>query len=210
MVKLCKQHQGETLMNKKFISVMLGLSIATGSFTTFAADAVSGASSTTTSTTKPSTSTAKPSTSTAKPSTSTAKPSTSTTKPSTSTAKPSTSTAKPSTSTSKPSATTSSVNKPGEVYVVKAGDVLSRIAVKYGMTYQEIATYNNIKNPHLIYVGQKIVIPVKTTQTTPKPAETKPTTTVEKPVRSRNQKSNQEVVTPAPEVDVSNKCICSK
>ena len=177
-------------MNKKFISVMLGLSIATGSFTTFAADAVSGASSTTTSTTKPSTSTAKPSTSTAKPSTSTTKPSTNTTKPSTSTAKPSTSTAKP-------SATTSSVNKPGEVYVVKAGDVLSRIAVKYGMTYQEIATYNNIKNPHLIYVGQKIVIPVKTTQTTPKPAETKPTTTVEKPVEVK-----PEVVTPAPEVDV--------
>ena len=48
----------------------------------------------------------------------------------------------------------------GEViYVVKKGDTLSGIASKYGTTYQKLAEYNNIENPNLIYVGQKIVIP---------------------------------------------------
>lgn len=47
------------------------------------------------------------------------------------------------------------------VYIVKSGDVLWKIAKKYGYTYQELAAYNNIKNPHLIFVGQKILIPVK-------------------------------------------------
>lgn len=45
------------------------------------------------------------------------------------------------------------------IYVVKAGDTLSKIASKYGTTYQKLAEYNNIANPNLIYVGQKIRIP---------------------------------------------------
>lgn len=51
--------------------------------------------------------------------------------------------------------------KHDEVYVVKAGDVLWKIAKKYGFTYQELAAYNKLKNPHLIKVGQKLLIPVK-------------------------------------------------
>lgn len=47
------------------------------------------------------------------------------------------------------------------VYVVKSGDVLWKIAKTYGYTYQEIAAYNNLKNPHLIFVGQKLLIPTK-------------------------------------------------
>lgn len=43
-------------------------------------------------------------------------------------------------------------------YIVKAGDTLSGIAKKYNTTYQKIANDNNIKNPNLIYVGQKLVI----------------------------------------------------
>lgn len=43
-------------------------------------------------------------------------------------------------------------------YVVKAGDTLSKIASKYGTTYQKIAKDNGIANPNLIYVGQKLVI----------------------------------------------------
>lgn len=51
-------------------------------------------------------------------------------------------------------------SKPKEtVYVVKSGDTLSGIASKYGTTYQELAKYNGISNPNLIYVGQKIKIP---------------------------------------------------
>ncbi len=45
------------------------------------------------------------------------------------------------------------------VYTVKKGDTLSQIAAKYGTTYQAIAAYNGIKNPNVIFVGQKIKIP---------------------------------------------------
>jgi LysM repeat protein len=45
------------------------------------------------------------------------------------------------------------------VYTVKSGDVLSEIALKYNTTYQKLAKYNNIANPSIIYVGQKIRIP---------------------------------------------------
>ena len=45
------------------------------------------------------------------------------------------------------------------VYTVKAGDTLSIIASKYGTTYQKLAEYNGIKNPDVIYTGQKIRIP---------------------------------------------------
>ena len=41
-------------------------------------------------------------------------------------------------------------------YTVKSGDTLSKIAAKYGTTYQKIATLNGIKNPNKIYVGQKL------------------------------------------------------
>ena len=49
--------------------------------------------------------------------------------------------------------------KPSEiVYTVKKGDTLWGIAQKYGTTYQKIASDNNISNPDLIYVGQRLVI----------------------------------------------------
>ena len=41
-------------------------------------------------------------------------------------------------------------------YTVKSGDTLSKIAAKYGTTYQKIATLNGIKNPNKIYAGQKL------------------------------------------------------
>ena len=44
------------------------------------------------------------------------------------------------------------------VYTVRAGDTLSGIARKYNTTYQKIAKDNNIPNPNIIYVGQKLVI----------------------------------------------------
>ena len=43
-------------------------------------------------------------------------------------------------------------------YVVKKGDTLSAIADKYNTTYQQLASINNIKNPNLIYVGQRLLI----------------------------------------------------
>ena len=44
-------------------------------------------------------------------------------------------------------------------YIVKSGDTLSGIARRYNTTYQELARYNNIANPNLIYVNQVIKIP---------------------------------------------------
>lgn len=60
-----------------------------------------------------------------------------------------------------PKYNTKEVNEPDNevVYIVKRGDTLSKIAAKYGTTYQKLAEYNGIKNPRLIRVGQKIRIP---------------------------------------------------
>lgn len=55
------------------------------------------------------------------------------------------------------------------VYVVVSGDTLSKIANKYGTTYQKLAQYNNIVNPNVIYVGQKIRIPGTAPNPTPVP-----------------------------------------
>lgn len=46
------------------------------------------------------------------------------------------------------------------VYIVKAGDTLSKIANAYHTTVSAIAKRNNIKNPNLIIVGQRLEIPV--------------------------------------------------
>jgi LysM repeat protein len=56
------------------------------------------------------------------------------------------------------------------VYVVKAGDQLTRIAATYGVTVAAIQEANNIKNPNLITVGQKLIIPLP--EATPLPDAT--------------------------------------
>lgn len=48
------------------------------------------------------------------------------------------------------------------IYIVKSGDTLSYIAKKYDVTVDALVKANNIANPNLIYVNQKIVIPSKT------------------------------------------------
>jgi LysM repeat protein len=57
------------------------------------------------------------------------------------------------------------------VHEVRAADRnLFRIGLAYGVPYQQIATYNNLLNPNLIYVGQRIIIPgCGTTGVTPPP-----------------------------------------
>jgi LysM repeat protein len=46
-----------------------------------------------------------------------------------------------------------------QVHVVAGGENLSTIARSYGMTLQELAAYNGIVNPNLVFVGQRIQIP---------------------------------------------------
>ena len=44
------------------------------------------------------------------------------------------------------------------VYTVAPGDVLSGIGQRFGVSYQQIAQWNNIKNPDLIRIGQNLTI----------------------------------------------------
>src|SRR5690625_513439 len=53
----------------------------------------------------------------------------------------------------------SSEQKDDNVYVVKAGDTLSGIANRFNTTVNELVKLNNISNPNLIRVGQKIKLP---------------------------------------------------
>lgn len=64
-------------------------------------------------------------------------------------------------------------------YTVQQGDVLWKIAEQYNTTYQELAKYNQIKNPDLIYVNQVIRIPDLKPDDPPKPVE--PTDAVTEP-----------------------------
>ena len=43
-----------------------------------------------------------------------------------------------------------------EYYVVRPGDTLSGISSRFGTTYQRLVQLNGIRNPNLIYVGQKL------------------------------------------------------
>jgi LysM repeat protein len=45
------------------------------------------------------------------------------------------------------------------VHIVKRGDTLAAIAFQYGVTINAIVQANGIRNPNLIYVGQRLLIP---------------------------------------------------
>lgn len=47
------------------------------------------------------------------------------------------------------------------VYVIKKGDCLSVIAQRFDTTVKILCEINNIINPDLIYVGNKLLIPYK-------------------------------------------------
>ncbi len=44
------------------------------------------------------------------------------------------------------------------IYTVASGDVLSGIAPRFGVTVAQIQQWNNLKNPNVISVGQKLTI----------------------------------------------------
>ncbi len=48
-----------------------------------------------------------------------------------------------------------------DTYVVQAGDVLWRIAKKFGTTYQELGVINELENVHLIYANDVLFVPVQ-------------------------------------------------
>jgi LysM repeat protein len=51
--------------------------------------------------------------------------------------------------------------KQDTVYIVKQGDTLAKIGATYGVDWKELAEYNKLNNPHLILIGQKLLIPSK-------------------------------------------------
>ncbi len=57
--------------------------------------------------------------------------------------------------TSPPNAGTS------RVYIVRRGDTLSTIAARFGVSLSALIRANSIRNPSLIYVGQRLVIPAR-------------------------------------------------
>lgn len=48
--------------------------------------------------------------------------------------------------------------QPEQTYTVKRGDNLTKIARMYGVTVQDLVSWNDIKNPNLIYPGQVLII----------------------------------------------------
>ena len=45
-------------------------------------------------------------------------------------------------------------------YIVQKGDTLWQIGKWYGVHWTELAIYNHLSNPHLIYPGDEILIPM--------------------------------------------------
>jgi LysM repeat protein len=62
----------------------------------------------------------------------------------------------------------------GWYYVVRKGDTLAKIALRFGTSVWRIATANNIANPNLIYPGHRLYIPKGTSPAPPSPSPTNP------------------------------------
>lgn len=56
-----------------------------------------------------------------------------------------------------------------EIYVVQAGESLSGIADKLGVTVQEIVDTNNLANPDYVFSGQRLIVPGTGSAPTPTP-----------------------------------------
>lgn len=67
-----------------------------------------------------------------------------------------------------------------KIHVVKRGEYLKQIARIYGTTWQALVQANNIKNPNLIFPGQRLRIPIVCPKPKPQP------TTAPQPDPSKN------------------------
>ncbi len=47
----------------------------------------------------------------------------------------------------------------GQIHIVQSGESLAGVAVQYGVTVDELVTFNNLANPDAIYVGQELIVP---------------------------------------------------
>ncbi len=91
---------------------------------------------------------------------------------------------------SKPSSTSQKQYTPisrDEPYVVQAGDTLYGISFRAGLSYREVAAWNNIGEPYTVRIGQRITLrPADTLIVTDVSTDTTPdAATVTKPVESK-------------------------
>lgn len=101
------------------------------------------------------------------------------------------------------------------IYIVRRGNTLNQIAATYGTTIENIVLLNNISNPNLIYIGQKLEIPNINEKTSQKISYTVQTgntliqiavrfrTTVEQIVRQNNI-ANPNLIYPGETLIISN------
>lgn len=61
----------------------------------------------------------------------------------------------------------------GQVYIVRAGDTLFRIAQRYDVSVQQIASANGISNINYLSIGQTLIIPGTGGGSTPPPSSTR-------------------------------------
>ena len=98
-----------------------------------------------------------------------------------------------------------------KTYIVKPGDTLSEIAETHNTTVEKLAKLNNIKNIHLIYVDQVLVIDGEAPVVAATPATTKPaapattdaSATTEAPAPAAVEETPAAESTPAPAATVS-------
>lgn len=50
-------------------------------------------------------------------------------------------------------------NSQNGIYVVRRGDTLTQIALRFNTTVNILVKLNNIPNPNLIYIGQRLIVP---------------------------------------------------
>jgi LysM repeat protein len=68
------------------------------------------------------------------------------------------------------------------VYTIVSGDTLNTVAKRYGITVRELIEANNIDNPNMLRLGQRLIIPGVFKPVTPAPPPASPKT--EQPVSS--------------------------
>ena len=62
-------------------------------------------------------------------------------------------------SSSSASSTTTTKPDTRQIYEVQSGETLIAIAAKLGVTLNDLVSVNNIADPRLIYVGQRLIVP---------------------------------------------------
>lgn len=66
-------------------------------------------------------------------------------------------------------AATTVISGEQQIYIVQAGDSLGSIAEKFGVGVSVLIAVNELKNPDVVYTGQRLVIPAKGATAAPAP-----------------------------------------